>query len=873
MMEFLRKVSRKLMAAAPLSPVAIGIISGIVIDRRLGPDPWIFGSLLAGATIAALFGWIRELIAPLIVAMAALAAGGLLHWSAAWVIPASSVERVADREGRIARIRGVVASEPRLLQTNDGPFLRWQYRSDETAFLLDVEKIEGKDGWFSATGLIRVTMREAVFDLREGESVEVFGRIVALAPPMNPGAFDWRDFYRLQGVVARMYCDQRENVARLDKGAPAAAGWVGWMRAEARGLLTNDIATGAPEEASLLEAMVLGHRSRFDRRLNEVFTRAGCIHFIAVSGTNIVVLMGAVWFAGRLVGLNRRRCAWAMAATVVLYTVLAEPRPPVLRACVMGLLFCAALLLRRTGAHFNWICTAAVLLCLFEPNTVFDVGFQLSFAAVLGVAYLSPALYGAMGRFYWWARRVILRDRFAESDAHLQAVATVNAPVDWRRRTRRMGMTCVRILGVTLVVSLAAWACGLPITAVYFQQIQLWGAPNSLLVYPLMSVVMILGLMKVVAAALSPALAALLSSVLARVDELLIRLVERLAGLPGASVFVSSPPWWLTASFYLFLLAFAVHFKRRVRPTVTDGEDADEATSGGASLSGWACVGTLSVLTVCAIAWCRPVTRVDRMVIDVLSVGAGSATVIELPSGETILYDAGSLSRMDVGESVVVPFLRDRGIRRLEEIYLSHPNLDHFSGVPAIVGAVPCGPVIVNRCFSVGAGSRSPSRHLLQLLSLRGHAVEVLDPAKRAWERGGVRFEVLWPGDAAYGDLKPNDASTVLRLSYAGHSVLFTGDIEEAAERALIERGGLGADVLMLPHHGSVRPTTRAFLAAVGATVCVRSSGHRTEHTDNGLAELVGEMRVFNTADVGAVRIEIDAEGVRMEPYRELTAP
>ncbi|MDO8630564.1 MAG: MBL fold metallo-hydrolase [Phycisphaerales bacterium] len=279
------------------------------------------------------------------------------------------------------------------------------------------------------------------------------------------------------------------------------------------------------------------------------------------------------------------------------------------------------------------------------------------------------------------------------------------------------------------------------------------------------------------------------------------------------------------------------------------------------------------MLTVCAIAWCRPVARADRMVIDVLSVGAGSATVIELPNGETLVYDAGSLSRMDVGESVVIPFLRDRGIRRLEEIYLSHPNLDHFSGVPAIVGEVPCGAVIVNRCFAGGAGPRSPSRHLLEMLSSSGHAVQVLDPAAHAWERGGVRFEALWPGDAECGKLPSNDTSTVLRLSYAGHSVLLTGDIEEAAERALIERGGLRADVLVLPHHGSVRPTTRDFLAAVGATACVRSSGQRTERTDNGLIEVVGEMRIFNTADVGAVRIEIDAEGVRIEPYREPTAP
>jgi len=870
------------MAAAPLCPAAVGIMVGIILDERASLDPLVFGGLLVGATAAALFRKNREPLTPLIVAVAALAAGGLLHWSSWRVVPSSSVERLADAEGRIARVRGVVASAPRLLETGDGPFARWQFRSDTTAFLLDVETIEGESGWVAATGTIRVTIREAVFDVREGESVEAFGWLVALASPRNPGAFDWRDYYRRQGVVARMYCDQRENIVRVEGSGRASAGLVAWMQAKARGLLTDDIATGAPEEASFLEAMVLGHRSRFDRRLNEVFTRAGCIHFIAVSGTNIVVLIGAAWFAGRLLGLNRRRCAWAMAATVVLYTVLAEPRPPVLRACVMGLLFCSALLLRRTGSHFNWICAAAILLCIFDPNTIFDVGFQLSFAAVLGVAYLSPALFGAIGgfylspalfgaigRFYWWVRRVALRDRFAEADAHLRAVAAVNAPADWRQRTRRLAVASVRFIAMTPVVSFAAWACGLPITAAYFQRIQPWGAPNSLLVYPLMSAVMILGLIKVAAAAVSPALTALLSLVLAYVDSFLIWLVERLAELPGASVFVDSPPWWLVWSFYALLMCLVLRFRRRAKMTSREGEGVKGETAERPLYSGWACLAAFGVLVVCSIAYCRPALKVDRMVISVLSVGPGAATVIELPNGETYLFDAGSLRGGDVGESVVVPFLRHRGIRRLDGILLSHPNLDHFSGVPTVVAEVPCGPVIVNRCFAQAAGAHSAARRLLDLLSSSGHAVEVLDAATRVWESGDVRFEILWPGDADCGALTANDASTVLRVSYAGHSVLLTGDIENEAEAVLIKRGDLRADVLLLPHHGSVRPTTRDFLKAVSAVAYVRSSGQRWEKTDSGLVELAGGTPTYNTADVGAVRIVMDTAGAHVGAYQE----
>ncbi len=856
-----------LMAVAPLAPAVIGMIAGIIIDDRFRPNSWAYALPLVAATGLAAFRRIRGLSAPILVLLASTGAGGLLHWSHARFTPRTSIRRIADRNGRIVRLRGVVASMPRLLENREGPFSQWQFRSEETAFLADVSEMEADDEWVPVSGKIRVTIRESVFDLRDGEQVELFGWLVALIPPMNPGAFDWREYYLRQGVVARMYVDQRENVVRRGESPHGIRRLVEWMRTESRGLLTSDLATGAPEEASFLEAMVLGHRSRFDRKLNETFTRAGCVHFVAVSGTNIVVLMGAVWFGCRLLGLNRRRSAWAMAAIVILYTALAEPRPPVLRACVMGLFFCSALLLRRTGSHFNWICGAAIVLCVFDPSTVFDVGFQLSFAAVLGVAYLSPAIAQFTSEFYWWTRCTVLRDPFARADEHLRMIAAMKTPLDAMRRIGRIMWGAVRVFGATFAVSLAAWACGLPITAIYFQRVQLWGAPNSMLVYPLMSAVMILGLLKVVAAGVSPTLAVFLTGSLRIVDSFLIGIVDHLADLPGASVLMWSPPWWLVASFYVLVLSFAVRFRRRRTVVTGDGEDAVEVADSGARRSGWVCLGSAVVLCASSVAWCGMSVRADKLVVTVLSVGAGSATVIELPNGDAMLFDAGSLTRSDLGESAVIPFLRNQNIRNIDSIFVSHPNLDHFSGVPTIVAEVPTGSIIVNHCFGENAESRSSVRRLLELLVSGGRPFEVLNRKVRSWEQGGVRFEFLWPSDADCDGLKANDSSTVLRLSYAGQSLLLTGDVEDAAQRRLIERGGLGADVLVLPHHGSVRPTTVDFVKAVGADVYIRSSGQRSERTDNGLMEIIGGAPLFNTADVGAVRVEIDHQGIRVSGY------
>ncbi len=858
---------RAVIRTAPLFPVAVGLIAGVVLDR-FGQLPWpVYWTVFLAAGAAVIPRTLRGRIGPLLVLLAAAALGGGLHLTTARVVPASSIERYAPATRRLARIRGMVSSRPRVLSASDHPFKWWTYRTDRTAFLLDVESLEGVEGDIAVTGRIRVTVHEAVLDVRENEQVEVFGWLYQLRPPRNPGSFDWASFYRRQGVVAGMSCNLHENLRRLGvKPASRWGGAINRLRARVRGMLIDDLATATEEETSLLEAMVLGHRSRLDRRLNEVFIQAGCAHFLAVSGTHVVVLLSFVWGAGRLLMLSRRRCAWFMMAAALMYLVIAEPRPPILRATVMALLFCISLLLGRSRARLNWISAAAVILVLLKPTTVFDVGFQLSFAAVLGVGFLTPALV----RFGVASRRTIRRllggHSFEDLDGEQPTSLTrtpsrSSSPGGLVRRSIARGLRGVLLL---LAVSLAAWLAGMPIVATCFQRIHPWGPVSSVIVFPAMSLVMGLGFAKLLIGALSPTVGSLIAGLLAKVDSLLIAVVERLGSLPGAAVFMTPPPWWWVLAYYLFLAGFAWRF--RAMPVTPPGEPA--AADKEPRRQPWGktvpFVGAVALFLLGSAAWCWPKTPPERLVVTVLAVGAGSATVIELLDGATVLYDAGSLSPYDVGRSTVVPFLRYRGITRLDRVYLSHPNLDHFSGLPAVVSEVATGPMVINEYFKSRSPPRTPSRHLLDLLAGRGHEVRTLDPSTTSWQLGGVRFERLWPTGEPDDSLSPNDTSTVLRLSYVGHSILLTGDIEERAQRGILEGGDPHADVLVLPHHGSVRPSSAAFISAVRPSQVIRSSNQRMDETTSALPELVGAIPLHNTADAGAIEIVVDRSGVRV---------
>ncbi|MGB2986811.1 MAG: ComEC/Rec2 family competence protein, partial [Phycisphaerae bacterium] len=470
------------------------------------------------------------------------------------------------------------------------------------------------------------------------------------------------------------------------------------------------------------------------------------------------------------------------------------------------------------------------------------------------------ALLEAVGALRRLVDGVIFRHPFGDQDREIAAdMIRASSPFRWRLRQAAWWF-----LVVFPAVSVGAWLAGVPVVALHFNRIQPWGPVSSVIVFPLMYVVMVLAFMKILVSSAFPVLGFVIAEPLAVVDRFLIWVVEGLSSLPGASMTIAAPPWWVVVLYYVWLLLFVWRFRRRPRESQRDSQPSERNVLTPQRWLSRVCGVAFVLLVLCGAVWQCLKDRSDRLVVTVLSVGAGSVTVIELPDGQTVLYDAGSMSPYDIGRNTVVPFLRHRGITRIDRVHLSHPNLDHVSGLPSVLEEIETGPIVINEHFEPRSPPRSPGRHLLEILARREHPIETLDPAVTRWERGGVMFELLSPRDDFDGKASTNDTSTVLRLTYAGHSILLTGDIEEHTQRALLQRGDLGADVLVLPHHGGVERSSKAFLEAVAPSAVIRSSHERMEETYNGLQEVVGAMPLHNTADVGAVGVVIDAEGVRV---------
>jgi competence protein ComEC len=377
-----------------------------------------------------------------------------------------------------------------------------------------------------------------------------------------------------------------------------------------------------PTSAALLAGLLLGDRTELPRDVDDAFRRAGVYHVLAVSGFNVGILAASVWALCRLLRLPHRASAVTAIIVVIGFALIVGPEPSVLRAVVMAVLVLVASLLDRDASVTNSLALAALVILAVRPSDLFDPGFQLSFAATLGI---------------------------------------VIVPLP-------RGM----VLGA-LAVSAAAQLAVLPISLTHFNQLSTIGLIANLGVVPLAGVATVGGLVAVGLSFLSDTVAAVAFDAVWPVLLALRGLVAVAAKVPCAVLYLPAPGW-VAVTCYVGGLASVLVWRV--------GRDRAVSRARAWLLLGTA----LLALAVGVAVWplVRPADGLLRLTI--LDVGQGDAIVVETPDGRALLIDAGSGGpmRLDAGERVVAPFLWNRGILRLAGLAVTHDDSDHAGGAGAV---------------------------------------------------------------------------------------------------------------------------------------------------------------------------------------------
>src|SRR3989440_11250320 len=373
------------------------------------------------------------------------------------------------------------------------------------------------------------------------------------------------------------------------------------------------------------------------------FIRPGTSDHLAISGMHVAVLGSLVYFVCRLVMISPRKAAWVGMSFVVLYGLVALPSPPVIRSILFCIVFGIGLISRRSLDGVHLVALSAFMMLIIHPLDLYNAGFQLSFGTTLGLMLFAPALLGYF---------VSLRDR------HMEIAYSVQRPRGWAAVRRHWRFRAEEVLGPCLVAAVVA----APLTAFHFNQFNLWGIPATILLIVSVFLSLVMGLVKIVVILLIPPLAPLMATLAGWPVMSMRGCVDWMARWPGNDVPLATPQIWLVMSFYLLLLAFLIPVEKRPVKKWLNGLLA----------------ATLAMIVFLPFVIApAPQAQSAEMRLTMLSVGAGQCAVMQLPSGKIVLIDAGSQTP-DLWRRCLSPFLKSQGLSRVDSIYLSHANYDHF---------------------------------------------------------------------------------------------------------------------------------------------------------------------------------------------------
>ena len=303
----------------------------------------------------------------------------------------------AKDEPAPVQLRGVLDEEPIHHRAPPDDPLSSRPRGGDTATVLRVREIRRSDNWLSASGRVRVVGVEDWPELHCGDAVEVVGQLVRVAPPGNPGEFDYAGYLRDRNIRTVLTARKTSQaVTRLERGWPRSfTGWLAVIRGRGQRILRETL---PPRLEGLASALLLGEDSLMSRTEWDKYIRTGVIHVLAISGQHLVILAGFLWFMLPRLGVRQWQGAWIVALVVLSYALLTGGRPPALRSAVAVCAVCGGLILRRRVLPANLFALSWIAVALVNPTDLFSAGCLLSFLAVAVLTWGTPRMVAARGR-------------------------------------------------------------------------------------------------------------------------------------------------------------------------------------------------------------------------------------------------------------------------------------------------------------------------------------------------------------------------------------------------------------------------------------------------------------------------------------------
>ena len=595
--------------------------------------------------------------------------------------------------------------------------------------------------------------------------------------------------------------------------------------------------------SGLLLGLLLGDSSKIDENIEENFKITSLTHILAVSGAQVSYIIVAMYsLLKRKIGIQKTRVV--IIASLIFYTALTGFSPSIVRAGIMGIILMISGLVFRKNDIINSIAISLFFMLVYNPFLLENVGLQLSYLGTIGIIGFNKTIILIL-------KNIQIRNK------------------KWKYKINRKLILLISKIKEILAVTMSASLAVVPVMIYHFNLFGTYFLITNLFASIIIGPITLLGTLLVIISFISINIAKVLSYILKFLIDILL-FISSFSKLPISKIYIPTPTITFIIIIYLSLIIslfiYKVFHERNPNTTILRVRNLLALVKYKFKQNRDDVIKKIVIISI-VISLCIIFIPRD-LKINFVDVGQGDSTFIITPKNETILIDGGgsNTGSFDVGENTLLPYVLDKGYNKIDFMIISHFDSDHVGGLLTILEEIKVEKVLIGKQEEQSENYKRflnivKEKNIPVIVGKRGDKINI---------EKDLYLDILFPESEQIEENMINNNSLVFNMHYNNFSMLFTGDIEEIAEKRIIEitnKSRLKADIIKIPHHGSKTSSTRELLEIVLPKIALigvgkdNLFGHPSSETIDKLDEL--EIKTYRTDINGEIMINVNKSGIR----------